>query len=68
MGGAGHDKACESVMCRNAVHQRPTQADFAVRSGACEGSGWRRSAVRTGLHTISLLTGNFTGNFGIPGL
>jgi hypothetical protein len=30
--------------------------------------GWRRSAVRTGLHTISLLTGNFTGNFGIPGL
>jgi hypothetical protein len=27
--------------------------------------GWRRSVDRTCLHTISLLTGNFTGNFAI---
>src|SRR3954463_14324887 len=27
--------------------------------------GWRRSADRTCLHTNSLLTGNFTGNFAI---
>ena len=26
-------------------------------------AGWRRSADRTGLHTNSLLIGNFTGNF-----
>jgi hypothetical protein len=29
--------------------------------------GWRRSADRTRLHANSLLTGNFTGNFSIPG-
>jgi hypothetical protein len=29
------------------------------------GDGWRCSADRTGLHTNSLLTGNFTGNFAI---
>jgi hypothetical protein len=31
-------------------------------------AGWRRSADRTCLHTNSLLTGNFTGNFAISGL
>ena len=25
-------------------------------------AGWRRSGIRTSLHTISLITGNFTGN------
>src|ERR1035437_638280 len=30
-------------------------------------AGWRRSADRTRLHANSLLTGNFTGNFSIPG-
>jgi hypothetical protein len=31
-------------------------------------AGWRRSADRTRLHTNSLLTGNFTGNFAILGV
>ena len=31
-------------------------------------AGWRRSGIRTGLRGISLLTGNFTGNFAILGL
>jgi hypothetical protein len=30
-------------------------------------AGWRRSVDRTGLQANSLLTGNFTGNFAIPG-
>jgi hypothetical protein len=30
--------------------------------------GWRRSADRARLHAISLLSGNLTGNFAIPGL
>jgi hypothetical protein len=30
-------------------------------------AGWRRSADCTCLHANSLVTGNFTGNFAIPG-
>jgi hypothetical protein len=31
-------------------------------------AGWRRSADRTRLQANSLVSGNFTGNFAIPGL
>ena len=70
MGSAGAAiRACEgAVMCCDAVHQRPSQAEFAVRSGACAGSGWRRSADQTCLQAYSLLSGNLSRKFVISGL
>jgi hypothetical protein len=41
-----------------------TKEEYSLKCGM---PGWRRSADRAGLHAISLLSGNLTGNFAIFG-
>jgi hypothetical protein len=48
-----------------ARHWRAFLSLLRAKSPGAGLAGWRRSADRTCLHTNSLLTGNFTGNFSI---
>jgi hypothetical protein len=53
-----------------AIYPQPAPFLFRHRHGAIGEAlvGWRRSVDRTCLHTIFLLTGNFTGKFALSGL